>query len=292
MTLPGPRVRRFQKKSRVFLKLPSRLAIVLSLISLAVALWVSADAIAQTLNPSMSNTFEINSSTVPFWKKSSARLRQIREERSVQVSSRREDLASGEMRFTFLGVGDVSKDCDFTLAMAQQFDRLPEISNHFKEVIFDPERRQLWMVANALGYQGRMLLQTDLAFARDPLALEHRPQLEFEITWGTFRGLRGVLTFEPIDLKKCEVAVEAHYQTKEPPLPKVLMGFALEVVIQKVAEKMRAFAENSPRINPKNGLEKAKMGSSQALEARMLQEHLRLTLLRAPQIVPGVLKTK
>ena len=228
----------------------------------------------------------VSKSETPFWRRSPDRLLQIREGRSIQVSSKREDFKSGEMRFVFHGAGDVSRSCQFTLQTAQQFERLPEISEHFKGVVSDADRGQVFLIAQALGFKSKLMLQFDVMSP----ANEKNQNLKFEVIWGAFKGLTGELLFDPLDDGKCEVSVVATFQTTDPPLPKRVLGFALEVVIQKVAEKMRAYAEHAKAIDLTTSANDESENKIQAGQDRlrevMLREKIPISLLRPIRIGP------
>jgi hypothetical protein len=55
--------------------------------------------------------------------------------------------------------------------------------------------------------------------------------------------MTGVVGFEKVADDRTEMSIEAKYLADELPLPKHLVGLALEVVVQKVAEKLRSFIE-------------------------------------------------
>lgn len=178
----------------------------------------------------------------PFWKKNSSVAKKVKDERAIVVSVRNEDVSShpGLMRFTMLGAGHVAKPKDFCFRLGQQYHRLQQISDHFKTVAYDPARSQVFVVTEALGYQARMLLKLT------PVSEDWRSEIQWEVIWGHFKGMTGVIGFERVDEAKTEVSVQAKYEAKELPVPKILLGFALEVITQKVAEKMRTYIEAQP----------------------------------------------
>ena len=63
--------------------------------------------------------------------------------------------------------------------------------------------------------------------------------------------MKGFIGFESASLGTTEMSLIASYQSKVLPLPKILMGLALEVVTQKVAEKLRAFVETEYKLAQK-----------------------------------------
>jgi len=209
-------------------------------------------AIIAVLQMSQSETFgspgtseakaELSKTELPFWKRKPELQKKIREDRAIFVSVRREDLERdpGLMRFTMLGVGLVARPKDFCFRLGQQYHRLIQISDHFRTVNHDPRTNQLFLITEALGYQARMILKLN------PVSEDGRSEIQWEVIWGAFKGMTGIIGFEKDGESKTEVSVMAKYEAKELPIPKVLMGFALEVITQKVAEKMRTYIESQP----------------------------------------------
>ena len=169
----------------------------------------------------------------------------IRDDREVVVSVKRETVVRNNeelQSFTMVGGGHVARAKDFCFNVSQQYEKLKEVSDHFHTVRYTPSNKQLFVITQALGYQARMILQMQ------PVNEEWRSELQWEVIWGHFKGMKGLIGFERIDDKRTEVSLNAKYEAKELPLPKILMGFALEVITKKVAEKMRTFIEAQPAI--------------------------------------------
>lgn len=177
----------------------------------------------------------------PFWKLKPALMTKIREERAVIVSVNTSRASSGLQRFTMLGVGVVNRPKAFCFATAQDYGKLKEVSEHFKTVSFDAKTDQLYMVLEALGYEARMTLHVT------PASEDWRSELQWVVISGSFTGMKGVIGFEHADHDHTEMSMSSEYEASELPLPRVLMGFALEVITQKVAEKMRTFIEAQPQ---------------------------------------------
>lgn len=192
--------------------------------------------------PALSVSRSQPKSEQPFWKRNTKVAAKIRDERAIVVSVKREDVAQDPelMRFTMMGAGWVSRPKDFCFQLGQQYHRLKEVSDHFRTVRFDPTSNQLFLITEALGYQARMILQVT------PVSEDWRSEIQWKVIWGHFKGMTGVMGFEKVADDKTEISVQARYEAKELPVPKILMGFALEVVTQKVAEKMRGYLEAQP----------------------------------------------
>jgi uncharacterized membrane protein len=177
---------------------------------------------------------------LPFWKKKPELQKKIREGREIIVSVRHEDLANHQIHFAMAGAGVVSRPKEFCFKLSQQYEKLKLVSDHFKTVIFDEKVNQLYLVTEALGYEARMTMKVS------PIIGEPASELRWEVIEGAFKGMKGVIGFEKIDLAHTEMSLVSNYESDHLPLPKILMGFALEVITQKVAEKMRTFIESQP----------------------------------------------
>ena len=243
---------------------------------------ITAAAIATSAHET---PIEIQREPNPFWKRQPNRLHQIRDERSVQVSVRREDQKDGTMLFVLNGAGDVAKDCAFSFAVGQQLERLREVSDHFTQVVSDPPRGQMLVLAQALNFHARLFFRIEIL---ERGADRAHDQIRFEVIWGQFKGMKGVVDFDPIDLLKCEVSVYANYATKNPPVPKAVMGFALEVIVQRVAESMRSYIEHQKTRAPASYHLQGETRPDLTLEAMMIKNGVPIELLRP---TPAVTKT-
>jgi hypothetical protein len=174
-----------------------------------------------------------------FWRVKPEIYRKITEERAVVVSVTRTDLKDepGMIHFAMKGAGIVGAPKNFSFRTAQEYEKLKQISDHFRTVVFDPNSRRLFLIMEALGYQARMVLQIT------PVSEDWRSEIQWQVIWGAFKGMTGVIGFEHEGSDRCEISLISDYKSDHLPLPKVLMGFTLEVLTQKVAEKMRTFIE-------------------------------------------------
>jgi len=203
-------------------------------------LYTPVAAGALTSQPVLVGKKDVVPNDRPFWRKKPELLQKIREERAVLVSVRQEDAPNKQVRFLMAGAGSVSRSKDFCFKTAQNYSKLKEISDHFRDVNFDTKTGHLYLVTEALGYQARMILKIT------PVSEDWRSELQWEVIWGHFKGMSGYIGFESLDSTHTEVSLISKYHADELPLPRVLMGFALEVITQKVAEKMRHFIEAQP----------------------------------------------
>jgi hypothetical protein len=204
----------------------------------------AAEATTAAPAPALSVRPDRSQSELPFWRTRPTLQKKIREERAIVVSVKRENVGRENklIRFTMNGAGLVAKPKDFCFEVSQRYEKLKEISHHFRTVEFDAKTRQLFLVTEALGYQARMILKLT------PVSEDWRSELQWEVVWGHFKGMKGIVGYERIDERRTEVSIQAIFEAAELPLPKILMGFALEVITQKVAEKMRSYIESQGSV--------------------------------------------
>lgn len=221
------------------------------LVSEPVLMWRASATEKPTLVITKEKRLHEKTEEKPFWRRNPELERRMRDERAILVSVKHEKIPDDQIRFTMTGAGLVNRPKDFCFEISQQFERLKEVSDHFKTVSFDPATQQLFIITEALGYQARMVLKIL------PVSEDWRSELQWQVVWGHFKGMTGLIGFEKTSDEKTEISLNARYEAKELPLPKVLMGFALEVITQKVAERMRSFIESQPA----HAIEKAKSNS-------------------------------
>lgn len=196
---------------------------------------------AFVLQPKLSYGKDAAASAKPFWKSKPALLKKMNEDRAIIVSVNREDSKDGKIIFTMAGAGVVARDKFACFTLAQDYPKLKEVSDNFRTVTYDASERRLFVITEALGYQARMLMQLT------PVSEDWRSEIQWEVIWGSFKGMKGVIGFEKLGPRATEVSFTGRFEATELPIPKFLMGFALEVVTQKVAEKMRSYLEkNAP----------------------------------------------
>lgn len=185
----------------------------------------------------------------PFWEGKPKIEARLRDERAVLVSVRTEKgvLDKEADLFTINGVGWVKRDAATIFRMAQQYERMKDVSDMFREVKYEPKTNRVFVICQALGYQARMLMSvtpTDAATGKPR-------EIAFKVVDGHFLGLSGTMAFRelppgPSQLSgQTEVTFRVHHEAREIPIPRILVGFALEVLVQKVAIKMRSHFEEA-----------------------------------------------
>lgn len=179
----------------------------------------------------------------PFWEGKPKLETKLRDERAILVSVRTDkgEKDPGADLFTINGVGWVKRDAETVFQLARQFDKLKDVSDHFREVKYDPKTSRVFVICEALGYQARMLLEVTSTLA--PVR-----EIQFKVVDGHFLGLEGVMGFREIAQAspvETEVSLRVRHEAREIPIPRMLVGFALEVLVQQVAQAMRTHFESA-----------------------------------------------
>jgi len=180
-----------------------------------------------------------------FWEKKPKLIQAMRDERRIVVSSKVVRLGGREQpqdHFQIQGAGWVKAEASEAFRVAQDYARLPEISEHFRKVTWVAERRELFLQMAALGYVAEMKL------AMRALEQKAERELSFEVIEGHFLGLKGRLVFTPkMQGEVTQVALFVDHKSAELPLPRALMGVVLEAIAEKVAQRMRRHIEAAGR---------------------------------------------
>ncbi|NQZ20057.1 MAG: hypothetical protein HRT44_12495 [Bdellovibrionales bacterium] len=182
---------------------------------------------------------------LPFWRKNKKLYRQIENQRRVVVAVK-EESSLGQKKFRMTGVGAVNVPLYYSVKRVMEFERLPDVSSYFKKVVHKKEKKQIYLVMEALGYQARMLLEYKWQNKGEDLR-----QMDWHVIYGPFKGMVGHYQFRAIDSRKTEVSLWSTFVNPQLPVPEFLMKFTLEVIAEKVAQKMRSFIESEYRTSQK-----------------------------------------
>ena len=173
----------------------------------------------------------------PFWRRKNKLFQQITGKRRVVVAVKREGKKELE-KFRLVGVGAVHAPLSFATEIVGDFEKLKDISGHFKDVQHRPKKKQVYIVLEALGYQARLLLE----YKWQKKASE-KAQLDWQVVWGPLKGMVGHFQFQTLEAKKTEVSIWTVFSGERIPLPAFFLRITLEVIAEKVAQKMRSYIE-------------------------------------------------
>ena len=133
----------------------------------------------------------------------------------------------------FAGGGQMTVPLEFAFKEAMNFENLKEVIDYIKDIRVENDR--LFMRAKAYGYEAKMWLKISSMLNSD---------IHFEIIQGALKGATGDLRFEKSGLEKTEIGLEGKYDYVQFPIPKLFAEFGIEVILQRMAIRLRSFLED------------------------------------------------
>lgn len=176
---------------------------------------------------------------LPFWKAKEKVYQRIQEERAIVVAAHTDPIKAGE-RLVINGGGHIATPLSFAFQQALIFDNLKEVSDYIKEV--KSENGQLFIRSKAYGYEAAMWLK----IKPSPTSGIH-----FEVMRGTLKGLKGDLHFDKVSSFKTEIGISGQYDYVKFPIAKIFAEFGIEVVLQRMAIRLRTLIEDRYRSSLK-----------------------------------------
>jgi len=172
-----------------------------------------------------------------FWEKNKKVYSRLENQRDIIVTVKTQKLSPKQSLLELQGIGIVSADCDHSYKLAKDLNNLGGISTFIKKVRFNKKTKKFYMKVEAFLFVAELNMDVDF--------VESSAQkiIKFRVYDGTFKGLLGNLIFKDYKRRKTEIQFLADFPYTELPFPKFFIEFGLEVVIQKIAVKMRSFLE-------------------------------------------------
>lgn len=177
---------------------------------------------------------------LPFWRSNKKLYKQIKQHRRIVVSV--SELKNKKASFRLMGAGIVNSPEGKVTREVVQFENLMKVSSYFKKVVHKKKEQQLYLHIQALGYQSRLLLNYKWNHSE-----KGSKQLDWLVVWGPLKGMVGHFKFRQLEQERTEISLWARIPELLVPLPEFLMGFTLEVIAEKVAQKMRSYIEDKNR---------------------------------------------
>jgi hypothetical protein len=174
-------------------------------------------------------------SSLPFWKAKEKIYHRIQEERAIVVAVHTDKIKDGET-LVFGGGGQMSTPLEFAYQQAMQFENLKSVTDYIKEIRTENDR--LFVRASAFGYDASMWLKL--------VPTPHR-NIHYEVVEGTLKGLQGDIHLEKIETIKTEIGISGHYDYVRFPIPRLFAEFGMEVVLQRMAVRLRSMLEEKYR---------------------------------------------
>ena len=201
---------------------------------------------AQTSFPADPNRELIQISSHAFWRKPKY-FQKIVEDRSILVnvrsskikqSAKEAEKLPAKQTLNIEGAGMVDRTVDQSYSTLKQFSRWKEMSDYIQSSTYDPSTKILKLHLLAFRYHARMNMRI---FFDDK---EPSPKaLRFLVLDGEFKDMKGVLEFKDHERRKAVISMTVYDEFDKLPLPEFFIEFGLEVVFQKMAERMRSFIE-------------------------------------------------
>ena len=173
----------------------------------------------------------------PYWQSKPELYSKVLNERKILVSVK-DDKKTPKTHLQVTGVGVVSAPLSFAKKQLLNFEELPEISSYFKKVTHKRDKREVYFHVEAIGLQVRFLQRYRWLKQSSDESI-----LGWEVIWGPLRGMAGNYTLKKVGVSKTEVSVWANAGKIKAPIPDFLLNFTLEVIAEKVAQKMRTLME-------------------------------------------------
>jgi hypothetical protein len=180
----------------------------------------------------------------PFWQSKPKAVERIKN-REILVVVKSAPRNQGK-KLIAQGGGRVNAPADFTFQRALEFDRLPELSGYIEEAVFNERTRELTIKVGAYGYHGRMRMKLDIRDKSSPR------EIGFDVVEGSLKGFNGLFRFEALGAKVSEVGLEGNLLYEKLSVPKIFLEFGMEVVLQRLAGKLRRYAEDEYKKREKS----------------------------------------
>lgn len=176
----------------------------------------------------------------PFWKTKPKVYRRITDHNEIIVAVKTAPTADPKAphNLVMAGGGRIAVPLDFAFQRATDFPSLVKMSDHIKEIkIIDPGK-EIYIHTAAFGYHAKMWLKIKLHSDSSHAAID------FNVVKGEMTGMAGTISFDKKALEKTEIGIQSHYAFSELPIPRFFAEFGLEVVLQKMAGRIRSYLQS------------------------------------------------
>ena len=180
----------------------------------------------------------------PFWRTKERVYKKIVEGRRIVVSVQSSKMAASsdfKHHLMMVGAGHTATPLAFAYKIAKDFSHLQKMSSYVKSVSYDVVKHRLFLHTQAFNYHAKMLMRIEF---RENLKDGQRKEIAYEIISGVFKGLTGVIRLDEFGPRATEVSLTAEYKYDKLPIPQFFISFGLEVVLQRMAGRMRAYTED------------------------------------------------
>ena len=185
----------------------------------------------------------------PFWRAKQKIYQRVVEDQEIMVSVSTAAKTSTESALEGLkivGGGRIATPVEYAFARSMQFQELATAQEYVKQVSYDPNKQILSLSLEA--YSHKMNLEMLVKAIDNPPTTR---TIEFLVQTGPLKGLKGVLEFkaaEPLGKKpQSEVGLAANFSYEKLPIPALFVRFGLEVILKRMAFRIRQKFEHDFR---------------------------------------------
>lgn len=174
----------------------------------------------------------------PFWRKPKY-FKKLENERAILVSVRSDKIEDTDRQnLHILGAGLVSRPIEDCYRILKDFGEWKQMSDYIRLSEYDPKTQIFNLHLEAFGYHARLKMRVFFDGKGDQLKA-----LRFLVLEGGFKDMKGLLEFKDHERRKTEISMTVQDEFDKLPLPRFFLEFGLEVVFQKMAERMRSHIE-------------------------------------------------
>ncbi len=162
------------------------------------------------------------------------------EERAIYVSVKTVETSQKKNKqLKILGAGVIHRPRSQTWEALTQYEKWSGIHESIRASRWTPSTQRLFLHMEAFKYHAKMILQVE-AENKDK-----EDWIHMKVVQGALKGMVVAFRIKDAKSRKTEVAMTALYNFEKLPMPQFFVVFGLEVVFQKIAEKMRLFVERN-----------------------------------------------
>ena len=179
----------------------------------------------------------------PFWRAKEKAYKRIREgEILVSVATVPNPAPPPKNALRAAGGGVVAAPRAFVFETASDYERIARTSDYVKSVRYNAATSAVTIEMEAFGHKGHFVVEVHAHPGLEPM------RIEYKIIEGPLAGMSGEVNFTNLG-RACEVGFTGEFKGDEFPIPRVFLEFGFEVILQKMAARVRAYAEEEWRTS-------------------------------------------
>ncbi len=169
----------------------------------------------------------------PFWRAKEKVYSRI-QNREVIVSVRAAPRTSGlKNQLSIAGGGQVEAPCAFVFEAAKDYEGFAKETGYVERAKYDSATQIMDARLSAYGYKSDIGLKLTSADSA----------MTYEVLKGPMTGMKGEFKFIPAGAKKCDVGIGGEFAYDKFPIPQLFLRFGMEVMLQRMAGRLRSYSE-------------------------------------------------